>query len=68
MVRLTSEGPGFVSVHCFLGSEKDMAVWFHRSDRHLRVAYVPARARDSSVLLEFSLIGSSCSFLDRVSA
>lgn len=63
---LTDEGPSFVSVRCFLGSERDMAVWFHRSDGHLMVAYA-CEKRDSSVLLEFSLIGSFCRFLDRVS-
>ena len=48
---------------CFLGSEIDVAIWFHRPNRCLIVAYVRERTHDSSVLLKFSLMCSFYSFL-----
>ena len=60
---LTYKGPNCVSLRCFLGSEIDTAIWFHRPNRCLIVAYVHERTHDSSVLLKFSLICSFYSFL-----
>lgn len=60
---LTYKGPNFVSLRCFLGCEIDIAIWFHRPNRCLIVAYVPERTQDSSVLLKFSLICSFYGFL-----
>lgn len=60
---LTYKGPNFISLPCFLGSETDIAVWFHRLNRCLIVAYVHERTHDSSVLRKFSLVCSFSSFL-----